>query len=226
MNEAPGRKLVALYRELAQRGMNTGAAGNVSLRNAPGMLITPSGFSPETITPKRLVEMTLDGRARGKIAPSSEWEMHALIYLAYPDARCIVHTHADACTALACLGEGLPAFHYMIATFGGDDVRCAGYATFGTRALAELAVQALADRKACLLANHGMLVLAEDAEAALSRALLLETLCRQYLLARAAGVVRTLTRTEMQRAHQRFKTYGPGSPVRQWQRDNAKPHSA
>ncbi len=107
-------------------------------------------------------------------APSSEWAMHAAIYLAYPSAQCIVHTHADACTALACLNEALPPFHYMVANFGGDDVRCAPYVTFGTPELARLAVAALAGRTACLLANHGMIVHAPTAERALSAAIVLE----------------------------------------------------
>jgi L-fuculose-phosphate aldolase len=120
----------------------------------------------------------------------------------------VVHTHADACTALACLNEGLPPFHYMVANFGGDDVRCAPYVTFGTPELARLAVTALTGRTACLLANHGMIVHAATAERALSAALVLETLCRQYLLARSAGAVRLLTTEEMRGAHDRFRTYG------------------
>jgi len=119
-----------------------------------------------------------------------------------------VHTHSDACTALACLNEALPAFHYMVANFGGDDVRCAPYVTFGTPELARLAVTALTGRTACLLANHGMIVHASTAERALSAALVLETLCRQYLLARSAGTVRLLTTEEMRGAHDRFRTYG------------------
>ena len=135
--------------------------------------------------------------SRGDTTPSSEWAMHAAIYRAYPSAKCIVHTHADACTALACLNEALPAFHYMIANFGGDDVRCAPYVTFGTPELAQLAVQSLAGRTACLLANHGMIVHAATHDRALSDAIVLETLCRQYLLARSAGTVRLLTAEEM-----------------------------
>ena len=112
--------------------------------------------------------MTLAGDVKGSSAPSSEWAMHAAIYLAYPAAQCVVHTHADACTALACLNEALPPFHYMVANFGGDDVRCAPYVTFGTPELARLAVAALAGRTACLLANHGMIVHAPTADRALT----------------------------------------------------------
>lgn len=175
------------------------------------MLITPSGCSAETLSAAGLVAMALDGTVHGNATPSSEWSMHAAIYAAFPAAEWVVHTHADACTALACLNEGLPGFHYMLTRFGGDDVRCAPYVTFGTPALAALAVKTLEGRTACLLANHGMIVHGRSADEVLGGAVLLETLCRQYLLARSAGTVRLLTAEEMQAAHERFKTYGPAA---------------
>ena len=202
------RSLVTLYRALAERGMNTGSSGNVSARTRDGMLITPSGCSAETLRDPDLVAMSLDGTVCGDATPSSEWSMHAAIYAGHQEAAWIVHTHADACTALACLNEGLPGFHYMVTRFGGDDVRCAPYVTFGTPELARVAVAAIAGRTACLLANHGMIVHGRSADDALAGAVLLETLCRQYLLARAAGAVRLLTAGEMQAAQERFKTYG------------------
>ena len=119
-----------------------------------------------------------------------------------------MHTHSDASTALACLNEELPAFHYMLAGFGGA-IRCAPYETFGTHALADVAIAALKGRSACMLANHGMVVFAATPQAALSQAVLLETLCRQYLLARSAGAVRLLSHAEMRAARDRFKDYGP-----------------
>ena len=202
--------LVSLYRELARRGMNAGSSGNVSTR-LPGehMLITPSGCSAENLTARGLVAMALDGAVRGKATPSSEWSMHAAIYAGFPEAAWIVHTHADACTALACLNEGLPGFHYMVTRFCGDDVRCAPYVTFGTPELGVLAAQAMQGRSACLLGNHGMIVHGRTMQEALTGAVLLETLCRQYLLARAAGAVRLLTEAEMRGAAERFRTYGP-----------------
>lgn len=200
--------LVLLYRELARRGMNAGSSGNVSARTRRGMLITPSGCSAETLTTRGLVAMALNGAVHGKATPSSEWSMHATIYTAFAAAGWIVHTHADACTALACLNEGLPGFHYMVTRFGGDDVRCAPYVTFGTPDLAFVAAQALQGRTACLLANHGMIVHGRTMREALTSSVLLETLCRQYLLGRAAGSVRLLTAEEMQAAQERFKTYG------------------
>jgi L-fuculose-phosphate aldolase len=206
------RGIVRAYREIGRRGLIVGSSGNVSHRTRAGMIITPSGCSAETLEPDHLVPMTLTGKVKGKATPSSEWAMHAGIYLAYPVAQCIVHTHADACTALACLDEGLPPFHYMVANFGGDDVRCAPYVTFGTPELARLAVEALNGRTACLLANHGMIVHGGNADRALTSAIVLETLCRQYLLARAAGAVRLLTGDEMRAAHERYRTYGQAIP--------------
>lgn len=206
---ADAAELVALYRELARRGMNTASTGNVSRRRAGGMLITPTGCTAETLTEAALVETPLDGPLPGT-APSSEWSMHAAIYRAHPAAQAIVHTHADACTALACLGEGLPAFHYMVLSFGADEVACAPYATFGTPALAAAAVAALQGRSACLLANHGMICHAATPALALQRAILLETLCRQYLLARAAGTPRLLTGPEREAARARLASYAAG----------------
>jgi L-fuculose-phosphate aldolase len=207
------RQVADIYRALGRAGMNAGSSGNVSVRVRHGMVITPSGCSAESVTDADPVVMTLDGKARGNRAPSSEWFMHAAIYRAYGDTAALVHTHSDACTALACLNEPLPAFHYLIVRFGGDDIRCAPYVTFGTPALADAAVAALDGRSACLLANHGMIVTGATAGAALTDAITLETLARQYLLARAAGKVRLLTRAEMAAARERFKTYGPASSV-------------
>jgi L-fuculose-phosphate aldolase len=156
-----------------------------------------------------MASMTLDGSVLNNATPSSEWEMHAAIYRAFPEAGCVVHAHADACTALASLNRELPPFHYMVVQFGGPNVRCAPYVTFGTPALAGLAVKALKGRTACLLANHGMILYARDAETALTRTVLLETLCRQYLLALSAGRPRVLSAAEIRAAKERFKTYGP-----------------
>jgi L-fuculose-phosphate aldolase len=208
VSDALRQQVMMVYREIGHRGLIAGSSGNVSHRTADGMIITPSGCSAETLQPDALVPMALQGDVQGSIAPSSEWAMHAAIYLAYPAAQCVVHTHADACTALACLNEALPPFHYVIANFGGDDVRCAPYVTFGTPELAQCAVEALQGRTACLLANHGMIVHAATADRALTDAIVLETLCRQYLLARSAGTVRLLTAEEMRAAHERYRTYG------------------
>jgi L-fuculose-phosphate aldolase len=198
-----------LYQACAANGLIVGSSGNVSARTSGGMVITPSGGDPQTVSAADLAGVALDGTALDGATPSSEWAMHAAVYRVCPEAAFIVHTHADACTALACLGSGLPAFHYMVVQFGATDVRCASYETFGTPALAEAAAAAIRGRSACLLANHGMIVGAATAALALSRSLLLETLCRQYLLALSAGTPRLLTAEQMDDARARFRTYGP-----------------
>lgn len=200
--------LVGLYRDLAASGMMVGSSGNVSARTKSGFLITPTGCDAATLKPSDLVKMRLDGRFAGKLRPSSEWEMHAAVLQGDVRAQVVVHTHSDHATALSCLNLPLPAFHYNVAEFGGEDVRCAPYATFGTPDLARLAAVAIAGRSACLLANHGMLVHAPGVAAALTAALRLEALCRQYLLARAAGTPRLLTPAETQAAIARYTTYG------------------
>ena len=208
-DEAAARERVAaLYRELGRLGMCSASSGNVSLRRGSGMLITASAVAAEQTTADSIAAMGLDGAAGDGPKSSSEWHLHARIYQKFPAAICVVHTHSDAATALACLNEGLPAFHYMLAGFGGE-IRCAPYVTFGTQELADVAVAAIAGRSAGLLANHGMVVFGRNTEHALSQAVLLETLCRQYLLARSAGTVRILTPAEMRAARQRFKSYGP-----------------
>ena len=198
-----------LYTELGARGLIVGSSGNVSQRTDRGMTITPSGGAPDGVDASGMAEITLAGDAMNNATPSSEWEMHAAIYRSFPDAACVVHTHADACTALAALNRDLPPFHYMVVQFGGANVRCAPYVTFGTRELALHAVKAMKGRSACLLANHGMILYARDPEQALGRALLLESLCRQYLLALSAGKPKLLAPAQIAAARERFKTYGP-----------------
>jgi L-fuculose-phosphate aldolase len=202
------RALVAAMRALDTAGLNFGSTGNASVRAAGGLLITPTGVRPADLGPTRIVKMNLAGAWRGKWRPSSEWQMHAAIYAAYPQAQAVVHTHADHCTALSCLRRGIPAFHYMMAAFGGDDVRCAGYATFGTKALGDRVVAALAGRNACLIANHGMICHAATPEKAVALAIRLEALARQYWLALAAGIPVRLGSRQMAGVRARYVAYG------------------
>ena len=210
LTEAARAALCDAYRTLGRRGLMGGSSGNVSMRHEDGMLISPSGITPERIEPGHLVATGFDAPAPGA---SSEWALHAALYRADPARGAVVHTHADACTALACLNEPLPAFHYMVAGFGGDDVRCAPYATFGTAALAETAAVAMRNRTACLLANHGMVAAGPTLEAAMAATLDLEMLAGQYLLARSAGQPRLLSPAQMAAARKRFRTYGANAPA-------------
>jgi L-fuculose-phosphate aldolase len=194
--------------ELEEKGFNHGSSGNVSHRLGDDMLVTPTGGNSANMTPERLVQLDRDGETVGEGVPSSEWHMHQAILHAYPHVQAVIHTHADCCVALSCLAKPIPAFHYMIASFGGNDVPCAPYATFGTRALAEGAVAALRDRKACLLTNHGMIVAAASLQAAFDLTVKLETLARQYILACQAGEPAIIPDDEIERVLERYKGYG------------------
>lgn len=205
---ALARDVVAAARGLNASGVNRGTSGNVSARWRDGFVVTPSGFPYERMTPADLVVMSLDGEARGRLAPSTEWPFHAAIYAARPDVGAVVHAHSEAAMALACLRRGLPPFHYMVAVAGGPDVRCAPYATFGTPALAAHAVEALEGRRACLLANHGQVAVGASPAAALRLAVEVESLCATYLRALAVGTPVLLTDAEMAEALAKFSTYG------------------
>jgi L-fuculose-phosphate aldolase len=168
-----------------------------------------------SITASDIVAMPVDGRtraARDGRRPSSEWRFHRDIYRARSDAGAIVHTHAPFATSLACLQRGIPAFHYMVAVAGGDDIRCAPYATFGTQALSDHAVAALEGRRACLLANHGMIAIGASLGAALALAVEVETLAEMYWRAQQLGEPVLLSAAEMKVVVAKFRTYGqPGS---------------
>ena len=200
--------VVEVAQELARRGLNRGSAGNVSARFGEGMLITPSGVPYDRLEPEQIVFMTLDGAWSGPWKPSSEWRMHLDIYRHREEAGAVIHTHSDHATALACLGEPIPAFHYMVAIAGGDIIDCAPYATFGTEQLSRNMLKGLGDRKATLLAHHGMICFGRDLSEALLIAEEVEGLARQYILARAAGEVRPLPPDEMARVLEKFRSYG------------------
>ncbi len=209
MSEAELRAtMLDVVAKLEQKGFNHGSSGNVSCRLGEDMLVTPTGGNSANMTAERLVRLDREGETVGDGIPSSEWHMHQAILHAYPYVQAVIHTHADCCVALSCLAKPIPAFHYMIASFGGNDVPCAPYATFGTRALAAGAVAALKDRKACLLANHGMIVAAGSLQSAFDLTVKLETLARQYLLACQAGTPALIPDDEIERVLERYKYYG------------------
>jgi L-fuculose-phosphate aldolase len=152
--------------------------------------------------------MDLDGRWFGRRRPSSEWRFHRDIFKSRRDVDAIVHTHSPRATALACTGRGIPAFHYMVAVAGGRDIRCAGYCTFGTQELSDAALAALTDRRACLLANHGVIAVGTDLPAAIALADEVENLALQYCAALSLGEVRILDDAEMYRVVEKFHSYG------------------
>jgi len=200
--------VLATARAMNASGINRGAAGNVSARCAEGFLITPTGMAYDACAPEDIAKVGLDGTASGRRKPSSEWRFHRDIYAARPEAGAVIHCHSSFATALACQEAAIPPFHYMIARFGGDTVRCADYATFGTQELSDAVVAALQDRRACLMAHHGMLVFGADLKEALALALELETLCEQYWRVLQLGEPRLLPPGEMARVLEKFRDYG------------------
>lgn len=201
-------ELIATARKMTAAGLNKGTAGNLSARDRDGFLITPTGMDYDTLTPSDLVFMRLDGSHEGSKKPSSEWRFHRDIYATRPEAGAVLHAHSPFATSLACLRHDIPAFHYMIARFGGDTLRCADYATFGTQALSDHALKAMADRSACLLANHGMLLFGRDLKQALDLGIELECLCEQYWRACQLGEPVLLDAEEMRVVLEKFSSYG------------------
>ncbi|MGA0596489.1 class II aldolase/adducin family protein [Enterovirga sp. CN4-39] len=199
--------LVDAYRGLAAEGLLLLSAGNLSLREGDRILITPTG-ADQSIEPEQIVLIDRNGEVGGQGIPSSEWPMHAAIYEARPDVMAIVHTHSDACTALSCLRQPLPAFHYMVAFFGTDAIPCAPYAHFGSPDLARGAAETLGAGNACLLANHGMISVGRSMAEAAKGASLLEMLARQYILALQAGSPVLLSPDDMAEARRRYGYYG------------------
>lgn len=200
--------VVAAARELDAMGLNRGTSGNVSRRFGEGLLITPSGVPTADLTPEGIVPMGLDGSYPQGAKPSSEWRFHRDILAARPEIGAVVHAHPIHCTAFALCGKPIPAVHYMIAAFGGPDVRCAPYAPYGTEALSRLALEALEGRSCCLLANHGMIAAGSDLRRALWLAQELETLCQQYAVALQVGTPRILSDAEIAETVERFRGYG------------------
>ncbi len=193
------------------QGINQANAGNISQRFEDGFLITPSGIAYEQLQPADIVFVGMDSESRDLLAPSSEWRMHRDIYVNHPDAGAVVHAHSTFATSLSCLRIDIPAFHYMVAVAGGDDIRCADYALFGTQALSDNMRVALAGRRACLLGTHGMICFHDDLEKALCLAVEVESLAKQYWHARQAGEPVILGTEQMNEVLEKFKSYGKQS---------------
>lgn len=206
------RAIVAAVRRMNELGLNQGASGNASLRISDGLLVTPSAVPAEAVTPADIVEMDLSGdwrAARTGRRPSSEWRLHREILRARPEFGAVVHAHPIHATALACQRRAIPAFHYMVAVAGGSSIRCARYATFGTAALARNVLAALAGRRACLLANHGLVACDADLDRAVALALEVETLAAQYCQVLQLGKPKILSEAEMRRVLAKMRA-GPG----------------
>jgi L-fuculose-phosphate aldolase len=200
--------LLTISQQLRVLGLNKGTSGNCSVRSSEGFLITPSGLPVEEMSAASMVKMQFDGTFEKGKKPSSEWRFHRDILQNRAEVNAIIHTHSIFATTLACLHKDIPPFHYMIAVVGGDTIRCAPYALFGSQALSDHALTALIDRKACLLANHGMIALGKDLNDAFAVAVEVENLCEQYWRALQLAEPYILSETEMLEVFQQFKGYG------------------
>lgn len=189
-------------------GINQGTSGNISVREGEGMLVTPTSMPYESMRPEDIVFVNLLGESKGTRQPSSEWRFHLDILQARPDVMAVVHAHPPYCTSLSILEQRIPPIHYMVAVAGGSDIRCAPYATFGTDALSKNAVEALTDRKACLLAHHGMIATGTSLDKAMWLAVEVETLARQYLTCLQVAEPPLLSEEEIQNVISRMANYG------------------
>jgi L-fuculose-phosphate aldolase len=202
------KEITAACLDMNRRGINQGTSGNISARVPEGFLLTPSGIPYDEMHPDDIVLMRPDGGHVGKRKPSSEWRFHHALMTSRPEVGAVVHTHSMFATTLSCLGMEIPAVHYMIAAAGGNTIRCAPYATYGTQKTADNAIRALKDRNACLLANHGMIVVGPNLAKAMWLAVEVETLAAQYWRALQIGKPNILSKAEIDRVIEKFKSYG------------------
>lgn len=204
------QQLVDHAQRLGSSGLSAGKSGNLSARCGSTILITPTAVAYEDLTTSHIVALEDTGQPLPgqRFAPSSEWHFHCDLYRQREDVGAIVHAHPNACTALACTGRGIPAFHYMVAIAGGTQIPIADYALFGTEALSANIVQTIGELHACLLANHGMLALGTSVASAFNLAIEIETLAQQYCLALQLGQVNILGEQQMQAVVEQFRHYG------------------
>ena len=191
--------------------LSTLRSGNVSLRYKNGFLITPSGVKYSSLKVDDIVFVSLDGKFdETKNKPSSEWRFHKDIYSSKNEANAIVHAHSTHATAVSAHNKDVPAFHYMVALAGGNDLKCAKYATFGTQELSDNIIEALENRKACLMSNHGQVAYGDNLNSAFELAEEVENICHQYINAIKIGEPKILSSSEMDVILEKVKNYKKG----------------
>jgi L-fuculose-phosphate aldolase len=203
------QSIIDACRSMNALGINQGTSGNISLRDGEGFLITPTSMPYNLMQPEDVIEMRFDHTVVGNGRPSTEWRFHLDILRARPEVNAVVHAHPIYSTTLAIMERSIPPIHYMVCAAGGDTIRCAPYATFGTQELSDNAVAALKDRKACLLAHHGMIVVGDDLPRAMWLAVEVENLARQYVnCLQLGGEPPLLTPEEVANVAKRIANYG------------------
>ena len=186
-------------------------SGNISVKFKDGFLITPSGSKYSSLKSKDIVFVSIKGKFdKKKGIPSSEWRFHQDIYLNKKESKAIVHAHSTYATAISTHKKKIPAFHYMVAMAGGNDIKCAKYATYGTRNLSKNIIKALKNRSACLIGNHGQIAFGESLSKAFELAEEVENLSLQYINALRLGKPKILSKNEMNRVLRKAKNYKRG----------------
>ncbi len=210
-------KIIEYSLRLNSTNLSPLRSGNISLRSnekdTDGYLITPSGKKYESLKPEDIVFMGLNEeieKNNSELNPSSEWRFHRDIYVNKKDAGAIVHAHSPHATAVSSHRKSIPAFHYMIALAGGNDIKCAEYATFGTEELSKNIIEALEERTACLMSNHGQVAFGKNLEDAFELAQEIENICHQYTIALKLGNPKILSFEEMKKVLDKAKNYKKG----------------
>ena len=208
-------ELIKFAQKLNSTNLSPLRSGNISLKaqnnNEEGFLITPSGKKYDSLKADDIVFVSLEGKYDEKsLQPSSEWRFHKDIYLNKTDAKAVVHAHSPHATAVSAHTKDIPAFHYMIALAGGDNIKCAKYATFGTQELSDNIIEALENRKACLMSNHGQVAYGDNLNSAFELAEEVENICHQYINTIKLGEPKILSSSEMDVILEKVKNYKKG----------------
>tara|TARA_B110001452_G_scaffold112097_1_gene92970 strand:- start:504 stop:1148 length:645 start_codon:yes stop_codon:yes gene_type:complete len=205
-------QIIKYSKKLNSTNLSALRSGNISIRTTKkkveGFYITPSGTKYSSLKPKDIIFVSLKGRFdKNKGKPSSEWRFHQDIYVNKKEAKAIVHAHSTCATAVSSHERTIPAFHYMVAAAGGNDIKCTKYATFGTRKLSANILYALKNRSACLIGNHGQIAFGDNLEKTFELAQEVENICHQYINALRIGIPKILSKKEMKIVLGKFKNY-------------------
>ena len=204
-------EIIKYSKMLNSRKLSALRSGNISVKYNDGFLITPSGKKYYSLKTKDIIYVSLEGKFdKKKGIPSSEWKFHQDIYLNKKEAKAIVHAHSTNATAIASHNKGIPSFHYMVAMAGGHDIKCAKYATYGTRELSKNILKALKGRKACLIGNHGQIAFDENLPKAFELAEEVENISLQYITSLKLGKPKILSLKEMKKVLLKAKNYKKG----------------
>lgn len=202
-----GLQIIETYKKHLDIGLNVGSEGNISIRDNQKIYITPSGINIKDLNEEHISILDLDGIKSNKIKPSSEVDLHLMLYKNREEIRSVVHCHSEWASILSCQRKDILQFHYMVAEFGGRDIKCAEYATFGTKKLAKNVLKAIKKRKGCLMANHGQICVGKNLEEASHLSIALEKLSKQYFFCLLSKNLKMLSDNEMKEVLKSFSNY-------------------